>query len=65
MIPGNRLKISLLKLSSIGYRILAQQSEISYQQALQQAQRVKLTSRIKLSSKKQIRLIEKLFFVSQ
>jgi hypothetical protein len=52
MIPEAKLKISLQELSLQGSRILAQQSETSYAQALQQVQLLNRTSKVKPSSKK-------------
>ena len=52
MIPKVRLNMSLQELSLRGSRILAQQSETSYAQALQQVQQLKINSKVKPSSKK-------------
>ncbi|SEP42975.1 hypothetical protein SAMN05660816_06033 [Niastella yeongjuensis] len=52
MIPEAKLKISLVELSLKGAKILAQQSEISFAQAFQQVQRLKMTSKVNQSSKK-------------
>jgi hypothetical protein len=52
MIPETNLKISLEELSLRGQKIIAQQSEISYAQALAQVQRLKEISKVKQSLKK-------------
>jgi len=52
MIPEANLKISLKELSLRGQKIIAQQSEISYAQALAQVQRLKEISKVKQSLKK-------------
>jgi len=52
MIPGIKLKISLQELSLRGRQIIAQQSGISYVQALQQVQRLRRNSKVTQSSKK-------------
>lgn len=52
MIPEANLKISLKELSLRGQRIIAQQSEISYAEALAQVQRLKEISKVTQSSKK-------------
>ena len=52
MIPELKLKISLKELSLKGQQIIAQQSEISYAQAILQVQRLKQTSKVKHSLKK-------------
>ena len=52
MIPETKLKISFKELSLKGYSIIAQQSEISYAQALQQIQLLKQTSKVSRLSKK-------------
>ena len=48
----SKFKISLQELSLKGSRILANQSETTYVQVLQQVQRLKQTSKVKVSSKK-------------
>jgi hypothetical protein len=50
MIPEAKLKISLLELSSKGSKILAQQPEISYAEAILQVQRLEKTSKVNQSS---------------
>lgn len=52
MIPEGKLKISLQEMSSKRAQILAQRSEITFAQAFQQAQRLKETSKVNSSSKK-------------
>jgi hypothetical protein len=52
MIPEAKLKISLQEMSLKGAQILAQRSETTYAQAFQQAQRLKQTSKVNSSSKK-------------
>lgn len=52
MIPEANLKISLKELSLRGEKIIAQQSEISYAEALAQVQRLKKISKVNQSSKK-------------
>ncbi len=52
MIPDKELKISLKELSLKGARIIALQSEIHYAEALKQVQRLKRTSKVKQSLKK-------------
>ena len=52
MIPEVYLKISFTELSLRGEKILAQQSEITYAEALAQVQRLKKISKVKPSQKK-------------
>ena len=52
MIPEANLRISFTELSLRGQRIIAQQSEISYVDALAQVQRLKKISKVKQSQKK-------------
>ncbi|SEL69707.1 hypothetical protein SAMN04488505_102882 [Chitinophaga rupis] len=52
MIPEANLRISLTELSLRGERVIAQQSEISYAEALAQVQRLKEISKVKQSQKK-------------
>ena len=52
MIPELKLKISLKELSLRGQMIIAQQSETSYLQAIQQVQRLKQTSKVRPAIKK-------------
>jgi len=52
MIPEVKLRISLQELSSRGSRIIAQQSGISYEQAILQVQQLSQTSKVKQSLKK-------------
>ena len=54
MIPEAKLKISLYEMSLKGARILAQQSETTFAQASQQAQRLKQTSKVNSSLKKRV-----------
>ena len=52
MIPEKNLKISFEELSLRGKKIIAQQPEISYAQALEQVQRLKKNSKVNQLSKK-------------
>jgi uncharacterized Zn finger protein len=52
MIPEKDLNISLKELSSRGKKIIAQQSEISYAEALEQVQRLRKTSKVNPEQKK-------------
>jgi hypothetical protein len=52
MIPEANLKISFEELSLRGQKIIAQQPEISYAQALAQVQRLKEMSKVKQLLKK-------------
>ena len=52
MIPEIKLKLLLKELSLTGQAIIAQQSEISYAQAIQQVQRLKQASKVKPTLKK-------------
>jgi hypothetical protein len=52
MVPEQKLRISLKESSMKGRIILAQQSEISYAEALQQVQRLRKISKVKPSLKK-------------
>jgi hypothetical protein len=52
MKSGTNWKISFMELSFRNSRILAQQSEISFAQAIQQVQRLKGTSKVNDTSKK-------------
>jgi hypothetical protein len=59
MIPETNLRISLMELSLRGQRIIAQQSEISYADALAQVQRLKKISKVKQSQKRAGRILKK------
>jgi len=52
MIPEAKLKISLQEMLVKEAKILAQQSETTFAQAFQQAQRLKQPSKVNSSSKK-------------
>jgi len=59
MIPEAKLKISLRELSLRGRKILAQQSATSFAQALQQAQRIRMISKVNpLSKKSRVKVLE-------
>ena len=60
MIPEKNLKISLEELSLRERKIIAQQPEISYAQALEQVQRLKKISKVNQLSKIASRILKAL-----